>query len=197
MAEPLRWGVIGASSRIYRGKILPPIEERAGHQVVAEASRTPDGSDAPYAELLRRDDVDAVYIPLPNDGHRRWILAALGVLLVVAVLAIGWIGSRGLVDTRGVEPALLLLLVAGYAVRALADFRAMLLHASMRERLVFRSQCVALAAAVVLYFALGALIGLPGIAIGLILASTVFLALLSCHVRRSPDLRNDGETARA
>lgn len=129
--------------------------------------------------------------------RERWILAALGALLVVAVLAIGWVGSRGLVDTRGVEPALLLLLVAGYAVRALADFRAMLLHASMRERLVFRSQCVALAAAVAVYFALGALIGLPGIAIGLILASSVFLALLSRHVRRSPDLRNDGETARA
>ena len=77
MAESLRWGVIGASSRIYRGKILPPLQERGGHEVVAEASRTPDGSDAPYAELLRRSDVDAVYIPLPNDGHRRWILAAL------------------------------------------------------------------------------------------------------------------------
>lgn len=77
MAEPLRWGVLGASSRIYRGKLLPPMLARPGHQVVAEASRTPDGSDAPYAEMLRRSDVDAVYIPLPNDSHRPWILAAL------------------------------------------------------------------------------------------------------------------------
>ena len=78
MAErPLRWGVLGASSRIYRGKILPPIQQRAGHTVVAEASRTADGSDAPYADLLRRSDVDAVYIPLPNDGHAPWILRAL------------------------------------------------------------------------------------------------------------------------
>lgn len=77
MSEPLRWGVIGASSRIYRTKLLPPLEQRSGHVVVAEASRDADGSDAPYADLLRRPDVDAVYIPLPNDGHRRWILAAL------------------------------------------------------------------------------------------------------------------------
>ena len=77
MADPIRWGVLGASSRIYRSKLLPPMSARANHQVVAEASRTADGSDAPYADLLRRSDVDAVYIPLPNDRHRRWILAAL------------------------------------------------------------------------------------------------------------------------
>ncbi len=73
----MRWGVIGASSRIYRGKIVPPIEASDRHVVVAEASRDADGSDAPYAELLRRDDVEALYIPLPNDSHKRWILAAL------------------------------------------------------------------------------------------------------------------------
>jgi predicted dehydrogenase len=77
MAEQLRWGVIGASSRIYRGRLKPPMESRPAHRIVAEASRTSDGSDTPYADLLRRSDVDAVYIPVPNDGHKRWILAAL------------------------------------------------------------------------------------------------------------------------
>ncbi len=77
MGEALRWGVLGASSRIYRGKILPPMQARPSHEVVAEASRDADGSDAPYAALLSRTDVDAVYIPLPNHGHKPWILAAL------------------------------------------------------------------------------------------------------------------------
>ena len=76
-SAPLRWGVIGASSRIYRGKLLPPMQARDGHTVVAEASRDADGSDAPYGELLRRSDVDAIYIPLPNDGHAPWILRAV------------------------------------------------------------------------------------------------------------------------
>jgi predicted dehydrogenase len=77
VADALRWGVIGASSRIYQGKLKPPMVDRPAHSIVAEASRTADGSDAPYAELLARADVDAVYIPLPNDGHKKWILAAL------------------------------------------------------------------------------------------------------------------------
>jgi D-xylose 1-dehydrogenase (NADP+, D-xylono-1,5-lactone-forming) len=77
VADALRWGVIGASSRIYQGRLKPPMEQGVRHRIVAEAGRDPDGSDAPYARLLQRPDVDAVYIPLPNDGHRRWILAAL------------------------------------------------------------------------------------------------------------------------
>jgi predicted dehydrogenase len=77
MAEPLRWGVLGARSRIYQGKIAPPLRASDRHEIVAEASRDADWSDAPYAAMLRRDDVEAVYIPLPNDGHARWILAAL------------------------------------------------------------------------------------------------------------------------
>jgi len=67
----MRWGVLGASSRIY-AKSLAPAFAAAGHAVVAEARRDGD-SWAPYDSLLGRDDVDAVYIPLPNDMHPDWI----------------------------------------------------------------------------------------------------------------------------
>ena len=77
MADQLRWGVIGARSRIYRTRILPPLEASGRHVVVAEASRDDDGSDLPYARLLADPEVEAVYVPVPNDGHKRWILAAL------------------------------------------------------------------------------------------------------------------------
>jgi NDP-hexose-3-ketoreductase len=75
--SPLRWGVIGASSRIYQGKLRPPMVALDRHEIVAEASRDASGSEAPYAELLGRADVDAVYIPLPNSGHSPWIERAL------------------------------------------------------------------------------------------------------------------------
>lgn len=67
----MRWGVLGASSRIY-AKSLAPAFAAAGHAVTAEARRQ-DGSWGPYEALLRRADVDAVYIPLPNVLHADWI----------------------------------------------------------------------------------------------------------------------------
>jgi len=78
--EQMRWGVIGASARIYQGRLKPAFALADGHEIVAEASRSTAGgasSEAPYAELVRRADIDAVYIPLPNAGHKPWILRAL------------------------------------------------------------------------------------------------------------------------
>ncbi len=68
-----RWGVLGASSRIYGKALRPAIESTEGHEIVAEARRDADGGEGPYAELLARHDVDAVYIPLPNASHAPWI----------------------------------------------------------------------------------------------------------------------------
>lgn len=71
----LRWGVFGGSSRIFR-KSLEPAMEAAGHTVVSAPSRDGD-SFAPYEEMLRRDDIDAVYNPLPNHLHAEWTHRAL------------------------------------------------------------------------------------------------------------------------
>ena len=76
MTAPLRVGILGGSSRIYRGRLLPAFEQSTSTEVVAEASRNGD-DESPYAALLRRSDVDAVYIPLPNHLHGPWINRAL------------------------------------------------------------------------------------------------------------------------
>jgi predicted dehydrogenase len=71
----MRWGVFGGSSRIYRGALQPAFEE-LGHVVVDAPSR--DGDDfMPYARMLERDDIDAVYNPLPNHLHAEWSHRAL------------------------------------------------------------------------------------------------------------------------
>jgi predicted dehydrogenase len=71
----MRWGVFGGSSRIFRNS-LEPAFTAAGHTVVAAPSR--DGeSFAPYEEMLKRDDIDAVYNPLPNHLHAEWSHKAL------------------------------------------------------------------------------------------------------------------------
>jgi D-xylose 1-dehydrogenase (NADP+, D-xylono-1,5-lactone-forming) len=72
----LRWGILGASSKIYRKALLPVFEASPMHEVVAEASRNGD-DEGPYSDVLQRSDVDAIYIPLPNHLHAPWIIRAL------------------------------------------------------------------------------------------------------------------------
>ncbi len=71
----MRWGVLGGSSRIFHKSLLPAFHA-AGHEVVATPSREGE-SLAAYDDMLRRDDVDAVYNPLPNHLHAEWTHRAL------------------------------------------------------------------------------------------------------------------------
>lgn len=82
----VRIGVLGASA-IARRRFLPALMASCA-ELIAVASR--DGGRArefagqfgcvaarDYEELLRRDDVDAVYVSVPTGLHRQWTLAAL------------------------------------------------------------------------------------------------------------------------
>ncbi|HHW09842.1 MAG TPA: Gfo/Idh/MocA family oxidoreductase [Firmicutes bacterium] len=82
--EKVRWGILGTAS-IARRHAIPAIKLVPFAEVAAIASR--DGSKAAamaqefgiprafagYDELLAKADIDAVYIPLPNDMHLTWI----------------------------------------------------------------------------------------------------------------------------
>lgn len=85
----LRWGVLGSTASI-SGQVAPAIHRAPGNAVAAVAgrpgrvaasavfaepfgARVHDGFDA----LLADDDVDAVYIALPNTAHVPWTLRAL------------------------------------------------------------------------------------------------------------------------
>ena len=80
----VRWGFLGAGFVASRG-VAPAVHEADGAvlQVVAardvaraaalEPVRTVDS----YAAVCTADDVDAVYLSLPNDDHLPWVLAAL------------------------------------------------------------------------------------------------------------------------
>lgn len=74
-APALRWGVLGGSSHIFR-KSLQPAMEAAGQTIVDAPSRNGE-SFAPYEAMLMRDDIDAVYNPLPNHLHAEWTHKAL------------------------------------------------------------------------------------------------------------------------
>ena len=76
MPAPVRWGVIGSTSRVARLAVLPALATAAGCEVVATASTSrpsaaTHGDD--YQAVLDDPAVEAVYIPLPNHLHREWV----------------------------------------------------------------------------------------------------------------------------
>jgi predicted dehydrogenase len=85
--ENVRWGILSTAD-IGMSKVTPAIQAASNSEVVAIASRDPGRAaeaatelgirDAygTYEELLAADDVDAVYIPLPNDMHAEWVYRA-------------------------------------------------------------------------------------------------------------------------
>ncbi len=86
-AGVLRIGVLGCAS-IAERRMLPSMLAQPLVEVVAIASRTRSKAEAftarfgghpvqGYEHLLAREDVDAVYLPLPPELHPEWTLRAL------------------------------------------------------------------------------------------------------------------------
>lgn len=88
MKKTINWGVLGAAA-IATKFSMPGINEAPSATLLALASRDIDKGRAAaaalnvprvygsYAELLADQDIDAVYIPLPNQLHFEWSVRAL------------------------------------------------------------------------------------------------------------------------
>jgi predicted dehydrogenase len=87
MNRNLRWGILGCA-RISRRGLIPGIRASKSGYLAALASRDPGTATAwarefgipgcygTYQDLLGDPEIDAVYIPLPNELHRPWAIAA-------------------------------------------------------------------------------------------------------------------------
>lgn len=83
----LRWGILGCA-RITRRGLVPGIRGSSLGELVALASRSRATAEAwarefgiakahaSYESLIADPDIDAVYLPLPNELHKRWTIAA-------------------------------------------------------------------------------------------------------------------------
>ena len=83
----LRWGVISTAG-IGKYAVIPAVQASRNGEMVAVASRNPQKaadfaanlgiprSYGSYQELLADEDIDAVYIPLPNSMHLEWTVKA-------------------------------------------------------------------------------------------------------------------------
>jgi NDP-hexose-3-ketoreductase len=83
----IKIGVIGCANVAER-LMIPAIKATDGFDLVAVASRTKEKAASfankfsceavvDYSNLINRDDIDAVYIPLPTGLHEQWIMRAL------------------------------------------------------------------------------------------------------------------------
>ena len=78
MTDPVRLGVIGANSFVARAAIYPAVAASRQIDIVAAASNSGPPLEvsevrrSTYQEVLDDAQVEAVYIPLPNDMHREW-----------------------------------------------------------------------------------------------------------------------------
>jgi predicted dehydrogenase len=88
MTSTIRWGVLGAAA-IATGRTMPALKDAPSATLLALASRDPVKGrkvaealgiprlHASYDALLADPEVDAVYVPLPNQLHFEWALRAL------------------------------------------------------------------------------------------------------------------------
>ncbi|GAA4321394.1 Gfo/Idh/MocA family oxidoreductase [Flaviaesturariibacter amylovorans] len=83
----MKWGILGAANIALRS-VIPAIKGIEANEVVAIASRSQATADAAaqpfgcagvegYQALLDRNDIEVVYIPLPNSLHYEWVTKAL------------------------------------------------------------------------------------------------------------------------
>ena len=84
--KTVRLGIIGCAN-IVEKYIISAVHEVKSCQLVAIASRDPEkakdwakrfgcGYENSYEDLLRREDIDAVYLPLPVGLHKEWGIKA-------------------------------------------------------------------------------------------------------------------------
>lgn len=83
----LRWGILGTSAAA--GRDLAPTLRACGHDLAVVGSRSRSRAQqfaasqgvrrarSSYEEVLAADDVDCVYVPLPNALHEEWTVKAL------------------------------------------------------------------------------------------------------------------------
>ena len=86
--KKVRWGII-STAKIGSEKVIPAIQKGKLCEVHAIASRRKEEAEkaaaqlnipkayGSYEELLADDEIDAVYIPLPNHLHVEWSIKAM------------------------------------------------------------------------------------------------------------------------
>ena len=86
--QKVKWGILGTAN-VARWGTIPGMKQSPSCELYAIAGRNPEKAESykrdygfekaygSYDELINDPDVQAIYIPLPNDLHLKWVKAAL------------------------------------------------------------------------------------------------------------------------
>jgi hypothetical protein len=130
------------------------------------------GGDVAAARSLARRELRR-YVPL----------SGLAIVSIVLLATSGLLSHQAL---RSIVPAYLAGLMLAYLIRGIADYNAMLLNATYRERDIFRSQAAAVLVTFACAGALTPVWGIAGLIVAMLAGATVYLILTSVRVRRIP-----------
>lgn len=83
----MKWGILGTAN-IALNSVMPAMKTVQGNTIIAIASRDKETANkaakpfgieglGSYQALLEMDEIEAVYIPLPNSLHYEWVTKAL------------------------------------------------------------------------------------------------------------------------
>ncbi len=118
--KKIRWGIL-STARIAREKVIPAIQKSAFCEVIAIASGNKEKLESEatrlsiprtynsYEDLLNDDQIDVVYIPLPNHLHVPWSIKALAAgkhVLCEKPLGLSATEVRQLIEASGEKPNL-------------------------------------------------------------------------------------------
>lgn len=84
--KALQWGVL-STAKIGQTQMIPAIQRSKNGEVAAIASSSERAAEIAeslsikkiydsYEDLLADPDIDAIYIPLPNHLHKKWVIEA-------------------------------------------------------------------------------------------------------------------------
>ena len=117
-----RWGIIGTAN-IARGQFLPGLREAGDGRAVLVGSRNAERARAfaaehgvdcgveGYASVIESDDIDAVYVAVPNTLHSEWTIRALQAgkaVLCEKPLCVGSAQTAEVLDLAAAIPGALL-----------------------------------------------------------------------------------------
>lgn len=120
---PLRWGIISTAA-IGLNHVLPALAESPDHEIVAIGSRSQEmaahvasqfdieQSHGSYDDVLADDDVEAIYIPLPNHLHVDWAKRGIDAgkhVLCEKPIALDAVEAQGLADYAASRPELVVM----------------------------------------------------------------------------------------